>query len=410
MRTFPLMLAVLAACPGPAPATTDAPDPGTTTTTSTTSTTTSSSTSSDSTTTAALPDLPPPCPVGALGCPCTAGGACDPSLTCEAGLCVEGCAVGMEGCACTLGGACDAGLVCEAETCAPAPDPVSPPCVAGNQDDCCGDGVLDEFEECDLGPWALGDDQPCTLSCKMARCGDGLLFPQLQGGPEVCDDGNDVAGDGCFGCLLESCGNGRIDPGEDCEPLGPGDIECASTCLDARKLIFVTSEHYAGGEIGGVAGGDEKCQMLAEAAGLKGTFMAWLGQSDDGSDYPDLRFVHVKVPYFYTNGVQMSASWEEIYQVLGNLAPIHTETGSMVNDSELTYPNMFPHATNLVAWASNRFGAGFDCRDWSDVSAKGSAALLDQDPGFPAEISKWFAALWGSAPCDKAAPIVCVEQ
>lgn len=416
MRTFPLILAVLAACPGPAPATTDSPDPGTTTTTSssTTSSTDPTSTSTDSTT-AALPDLPPPCPVGALGCPCTAGGACDPSLTCEAGLCVEGCAVGMEGCACTQGGACDAGLVCEAETCVPAPDPVSPPCMAGNQDDCCGDGVLDDFEECDLGPWALGDDQPCTLSCKTARCGDGLLFPQLQGGPEVCDDGNDEPGDGCFGCLLESCGNGRIDPGEECEPLGPGDVECASTCLDARKLIFVTSEHYAGGEIGGVAGGDEKCQALADAVALGPEFKAWLAEVGDGSDSPLKRFHWASVPYIDVNGVQVAAKWSELYYSANPTINI-TEQGMMTTDSEIQWSHIFPKPTFLTAWASPLDGypidinAPGDCGDWDTLKAKGYVALLDHNPDIPNGAGKTFWVNGYRADCTLKAPIICVEQ
>src|SRR5688572_15815987 len=232
MRTVPVAALLLAACPSSPPFVTTLTDgPSTSTTTAGATTTTTDATTSSSTaptTTAPTPDMGPPCPVGSSGCPCTMGGACDPGLACEAGACVEGCQVGSEGCACTQGGGCDGGLMCDAGTCVPDVG-VSPPCVQQLQSDCCGNNILDAFEECDVQWWEMGDDKACTSSCKMARCGDGLLYAQLQGGPEVCDDGNDEPGDGCFDCLLESCGNGRLDPGEDCEPLGPDDVECAPT-------------------------------------------------------------------------------------------------------------------------------------------------------------------------------------
>ncbi len=49
-------------------------------------------------------------------------------------------------------------------------------------------------------------------------CGNGIL----QSGEE-CDDGNNVNGDGCSACILDSgCGNGKIDQGEQCDWAIPG--------------------------------------------------------------------------------------------------------------------------------------------------------------------------------------------
>jgi PKD repeat protein len=48
--------------------------------------------------------------------------------------------------------------------------------------------------------------------------------------------------------------------------------------------VFVTSEGYQG-DLGGLAGADQECQLLAEAAGLPGTWTAWL--SDDNTDARD---------------------------------------------------------------------------------------------------------------------------
>ncbi len=65
----------------------------------------------------------------------------------------------------------------------------------------CGDGILDEGEECDDGNLESGDgcSEICTDEDPIEpRCGDGILSEG-----EECDDGNAEAGDGCLSCLFE---------------------------------------------------------------------------------------------------------------------------------------------------------------------------------------------------------------
>ena len=45
-----------------------------------------------------------------------------------------------------------------------------------------------------------------------------------------------------------------------------------------KKRVFVTSVGY-NGNLGGLSGGDSKCQARANAAGLDGTWTAWLSSS-----------------------------------------------------------------------------------------------------------------------------------
>ena len=55
---------------------------------------------------------------------------------------------------------------------------------------------------------------------------------------EVCDDGNNIDGDGCSAdCTSnERCGNGHLDPGEQCDPPGSscgsaaGAFVCDQSC------------------------------------------------------------------------------------------------------------------------------------------------------------------------------------
>ena len=49
----------------------------------------------------------------------------------------------------------------------------------------------------------------------------------------------------------------------------------------AMNLAFVTSQSWAGGALGGLAGADAKCNAAAVAAGLGGTYVAWLSDSQN---------------------------------------------------------------------------------------------------------------------------------
>ncbi len=90
----------------------------------------------------------------------------------------------------------------------------------------CGDGIIQTGEDCE--PPSVGT---CNLFCKTIACGDGFFNPVA--GVEECEDGNAIAGDGCFNCLLESCGNAEVDLHEVCDDgnniSGDG---CSSICQD----------------------------------------------------------------------------------------------------------------------------------------------------------------------------------
>jgi MYXO-CTERM domain-containing protein len=162
------------------------------------------------------------------------------------------------------------GVECNAEE--PDPRPEEPDCTRqgnGLDDDCdgavdedagselcpasCGDGVVDDGEDCDDGNQI--DDDGCNNECRSCGngicdegetpencsqdcgCGDGIV----QDGEE-CDDGNLVEDDGCT-TQCRICGNDICDPGENanscpedgCEPVcGNGVVEDGELCDDAN--------------------------------------------------------------------------------------------------------------------------------------------------------------------------------
>ena len=88
---------------------------------------------------------------------------------------------------------------------------------ACNIEPCCGNGDLDEGEECDEGGVAT---ELCNPDCTLSVCGDTILNEPAG---EECDDGNNADDDGCsatceseFGCMngTNVIDNGGFETGE----------------------------------------------------------------------------------------------------------------------------------------------------------------------------------------------------
>ncbi|MFN0252224.1 MAG: hypothetical protein ACKV2T_35435 [Kofleriaceae bacterium] len=158
------------------------------------------------------------CPVGATctetGCMCAGGPCptrCGNSIVETGEACDDGNQFGTDGC----NGTC-------------------------TSDESCGNGIVELAEQCDCGdvdrpgPATCGDTinggAICSDTCSLRRCGDGAKDPG-----EACDDGNNVAGDGCnFDCTSsEVCGNGVLDyfAGELCDDGNTRNRDgCGGTC------------------------------------------------------------------------------------------------------------------------------------------------------------------------------------
>ncbi len=102
----------------------------------------------------------------------------------------------------------------------------------------CGDGYKSPVEGCDDGNSFNGDD--CTNSCAPAFCGDGILHSDTT--RERCDCGadenrlpagctmsNGPDGECDTSCQLNTCGNGMLDPLEECDD---GNADNSDSCLD----------------------------------------------------------------------------------------------------------------------------------------------------------------------------------
>ncbi len=94
----------------------------------------------------------------------------------------------------------------------------------------CGDGITDFGESCDDANTENTD--ACLNTCETAICGDGFV----QSGLEHCDEGasnSDTAPDACrTNCVLPSCGDGVIDTGETCDDGNATNGDgCSDSCV-----------------------------------------------------------------------------------------------------------------------------------------------------------------------------------
>src|SRR5262249_20523455 len=146
-----------------------------------------------------------------------------------------------------------------------------------------------------------------------------------------------------------------------------------------HKCVFTTSTK-TNGNLGGLTGGDAFCQARAQAAGLAGTYMAWLS---DSTGSPSTRFTRATVPYLRLDGGKIADSWAGLVANQSVLVSMNkTELNTTVSSA--------PIACNLPAsWTSTRpdgtlFIATQTCSDWGSGSqnAVGSFGETDATNGF----------------------------
>ncbi|MDC0674449.1 DUF4215 domain-containing protein [Nannocystis radixulma] len=94
----------------------------------------------------------------------------------------------------------------------------------------CGDGKVDDGEECDNGA-QNGDDGFCTDACVNNVCGDGLVIA----GFEACDDGNDVDTDYCS----NACATGKIVVGGSFYPKMPLILDPLGVAYETEDKMWI---------------------------------------------------------------------------------------------------------------------------------------------------------------------------
>lgn len=167
--------------------------------------------------------------------------------------------------------------------------------------------------------------------------------------------------------------------------LGNGESDQTTYVFRRRVTAFVTSTTYDG-NLGGAAGADAKCQARATAAGLAGSYSAWI------AEYPDFSRVEDHWPpeaiFELVTGVQFASSYSNL-----NSSAVHTPRLAL---------DEFGSPVSGRAWARS---GSFDCNLW----ATGSPATTGTTGAVDLGSSNWqFGG--GNQACDTLQHLYCFEQ
>jgi hypothetical protein len=181
----------------------------------------------------------------------------------------------------------------------------------------------------------------------------------------------------------------------------------------SSKTVFITSQMFDGA-LGGLEGADDKCNQAAAAAGLSGTFKAWLSNSSTG---PADRFVRAELPYVRTDGVRIADHWTDL--VTCDQGPGKKEC----LDAPLKVDENGSHLGGflLQAWSSTGadgtpgtlvMGPVVNCADWTKsdpvvelMGATGQARLMGLD-----QLDPDWTGVTGVAGCYVPLHLYCFEQ
>lgn len=157
------------------------------------------------------------------------------------------------------------------------------------------------------------------------------------------------------------------------------------------RRVFVTSDVYQGGSLGGLAGADSICQQHARAAGFTGAYRAWLS---DAIHSPATRMFHASLDYKLVTGALVAHGWDDL---------VDGELYSAIDRDELG--NVHEIAPTCMmgtsAWSATDFngrklatpsGHESTCTNWTDLHGVG---LLDNGCEMP---------------CTASASLFCLEQ
>ena len=255
---------------------------------------------------------------------------------------------------------------------------------------------------------AFGPPTACASGevCAAGACG---APPSCAQDGAACDDGNPCTIDdtctneACTG--TPKCTSAPANAAPTCGSDGTCDFACTtgymrsgSSCVSPNKRVFLTAELW-NGNLGGVAGADAKCQAAATAAGVSGTYMAWI--SDDSTS-PSGRLAHATVPYELVDGTLVAASWTALTNQNLEHAIDMTETGETVVGSDVFY-----------AWTASyddgtMIDLGSTCSEWT--TSAGDPNFDDQGyAGDPSAVDGYWSDD-GPIACDQMGPLYCFEQ
>lgn len=185
--------------------------------------------------------------------------------------------------------------------------------------------------------------------------------------------------------------NGQLRVVSDPSQCRPSELPISLSAPETARTVFVTSQTYAGGLIGGIAGADLQCSTLATAAELSGTYKAWISDDIMG---PATTFTHSAAPYVNTHGDTIATDWIGLTSGVLLNPILYDEAGIAVAPPINVWTGTDPAGNPVV---------GQTCQGWTAVGITGIEGLGSST------LADWTTGLI-PPPCGDLAHLYCVQQ
>jgi hypothetical protein len=163
------------------------------------------------------------------------------------------------------------------------------------------------------------------------------------------------------------------------EPIDEGDPDAAADVKplpEAGHYVFVSSRAYAGVELQGYRGADDKCSALAKAAGLPGTYVAFLASNASVSALPN------PVDWYLPDGTR-------VFQKIPDFAgQVHPEVPVGINEHGVASNGKLA----WTGWDGHNCSGGSGGEPWTQSGFSGDVGSVKAQDG------TWFM-VNGGRPC-----------
>lgn len=168
-------------------------------------------------------------------------------------------------------------------------------------------------------------------------------------------------------------------------------LMCETLPGASSNLVFITGQSFSS-NLGGISGADAICQDAAEAAGIEGTFRAWIAAAGVG---PADTWIQSPDPYVRVDGVTVADNWADLTDGTLSAAINVDESGSM-SFAEFAWTGV------LTTGAASPVDS---CAGWTmaDVGLQG-------EQGNPAATDAMWTETAGNATCLAIRPLYCFQQ
>jgi hypothetical protein len=193
----------------------------------------------------------------------------------------------------------------------------------------------------------------------------------------------------------------------------------------AMANFFVSSEKNMTGDLGGLAGADQRCQTLAAAVGLGGkTWHAYLSVEHNPVTTGPVANAHDRIgagPWYNVKGALLAANLAALHARTGDPALFLDENGNMINGQWTASPAPLEHDILTGSNADGTVAVGKTCADWTSTQgpsntpdggtfpvarvghADGFGPGCNTTPAPPNDVTSWNSA-HDNAGCDNTVP------